>query len=109
METIKTKSGLNDSAQELTLSLLQYKDNIQEVLRKIRSHLDKLMTEFKDTRSKDVLETLSSIQKECYPSLMRSLAKGKAIDGLMHEINSIGFDGAVGRDRRDRGDQEVGK
>lgn len=55
IEKLKTKSGLSDEAQELTVTLLQHKDNIQDVLRRIKSQLDKLFVEMKDTRSKNVL------------------------------------------------------
>lgn len=55
IEKLKTKSGLSDEAQELTVALLQHKDNIQDVLRRIKSQLDKLFVEMKDTRSKNVI------------------------------------------------------
>lgn len=42
--------------------------------------MDKLFFEMKDTRSKNVLETLDFIQNESYASLLRALGKAKEID-----------------------------
>lgn len=62
------------------MSLLQQKESIQDVLKRIKSQMDKLFLEMKDTRSKNVLETLDFIQNESYASLLRALGKAKEID-----------------------------
>lgn len=91
LETIKTKSGLDDSAQELTLTLLQYKDNIQDVLKRLKYQFDKLGVELRDVRSKDVLHTYEILEKECYGGLVRYLAEGKKLDEMIEkEISFMG-------------------
>jgi hypothetical protein len=80
IERIKARSGLNDEAKDLTVSLLQCKENSQEIIRRIKSQLDKLINELKDTRSKNVLETLHHIQRHSYDSIVKSLTKAKEID-----------------------------
>lgn len=77
INVLKTESGLNEEAHSLTVTLLQYKDNIQDATKRIKYQLDKLLMEFKDIRSQPVREIVDFLEKESLPSVIGSLSKGK--------------------------------